>query len=153
MGLLESITLRELVIFILMFLGSFFMLLAGIGILRMPDTFLRMSATSKAGTLGAGLIVVGAALHFNEFSIYTRSMAIVAFLVLTVPVAAHMIGRAAYFDGVPLWSCTLCDDLRSHYQRSTHDLVGEPVPLEDQVEFHPDSDEFQEEEITTAENA
>lgn len=136
--------LRETIILGLMFVGAFFTMLAGIGILRMPDTFLRMSATSKAGTLGAGMIVIGAALYFDDFSIYTRSIAIVAFLFLTAPVAAHMIGRAAYFDGVPLWSGTICDELHSHYHRSTHVLDSRLVPLDDRVELHADTDEFQE---------
>ncbi|MBN2045064.1 MAG: monovalent cation/H(+) antiporter subunit G, partial [Anaerolineales bacterium] len=80
------------------------------------------------GTLGAGLILLGAAIYFNNFSIYTRALAIIVFLLLTAPVAAHMIGRAAYFDGVPLWKGTVQDDLRGHYRLSTHTLETGIVP-------------------------
>ncbi|GAP12152.1 multisubunit sodium/proton antiporter, MrpG subunit [Bellilinea caldifistulae] len=115
--------LREWIVAIVMILGAAFMLIASIGLLRMPDLFSRMSATSKAATLGAGLVMLAAALYFSESGITLRVLAIIVFLLLTVPVAAHMIGRAAYFDGVPLWKGTLIDDLRGHYRTSDHQLV------------------------------
>lgn len=123
--------LSEILVMALMLAGAFFMFLAGIGILRMPDLFLRMSSTAKAGTLGAGLLLLAAAIHFGDFAITTRVVAIIVFLMLTAPVAAHMIGRAAYFDGVPLWKGTVRDDLRGHYRASTHALESEKVPEND----------------------
>jgi multicomponent Na+:H+ antiporter subunit G len=123
--------LREALVMALMLGGAFFMALAGLGLLRMPDLFLRMSSTAKAGTLGAGMILLGAAIHFNNFSISTRAVAIIIFLLLTAPVAAHMIGRAAYFDGVPLWKGTVQDDLHGHYRVSTHSLETGNVPDDD----------------------
>ncbi len=125
--------LREIIVMTLILGGSFFMALAGLGLLRMPDLFLRMSSTAKAGTLGAGLILLGAAIYFDNFSIYTRAIAIIVFLLLTAPVAAHMIGRAAYFDGVPLWKGTVQDDLYGHYRASTHTLETTTIPEEDRV--------------------
>jgi multicomponent Na+:H+ antiporter subunit G len=125
--------LREFLVIGLVMIGAFFMFLAGLGLLRMPDLFLRMSSTTKAGTLGAGLILLGAAIHFDTFDVSTRAFATIGFLLLTAPVAAHMIGRAAYFDGVPLWAGTVQDDLRSHYRASTHTLETDPVPENDSV--------------------
>ncbi len=107
---------------ILMLLGALLMLVAGIGLLRLQDLFLRMSATSKAATLGAGLVLLATAVFFNEFSITARVTATIVFLLLTAPVAAHMIGRAAYFDGVPLWKGTVLDELRGHYRLVDHQL-------------------------------
>ena len=123
--------LREIIVMVLMLGGALFMALAGLGLLRMPDLFLRMSSTAKAGTLGAGLLLLGAAIHFDNFAISTRAVAIIVFLLLTAPVAAHMIGRAAYFDGVPLWKGTVQDDLHGHYRLSTHSLETGRVPEED----------------------
>lgn len=125
--------LREIFVMAIMATGAFLMLLAGIGILRMPDLFLRMSSTAKAGTLGAGLILFGAALYFDNFSIYSRAIATIIFLLLTAPVAAHMIGRAAYFVGVPLWSGTVQDDLHGHYRAATHSLEVNSVPEEEGI--------------------
>ena len=138
--------LRELVVMVLMLGGALFMALAGVGLLRMPDLFLRMSSTAKAGTLGAGLLLLGAAIHFDNFSITTRAIAIIVFLLLTAPVAAHMIGRAAYFDGVPLWKGTVQDDLHGHYRVSTHSLETTSVPENDSPQTDenliPDDTEF-----------
>lgn len=125
--------LYEILALGLMLVGAFFMFLAGLGLLRMPDLFLRMSSTTKAGTLGVGLILLGAAIYYDNFSVYTRALATIGFLLLTAPVAAHMIGRAAYFDGVPLWEGTVQDDLRSHYRASTHSVEVNPVPENDSV--------------------
>lgn len=110
------------IVVLLMLLGALLMLVAGIGLLRLQDLFLRMSATSKAATLGAGLVLLATAVFFNEFSITARVTATIVFLLLTAPVAAHMIGRAAYFDGVPLWKGTVLDELRGHYRLADHQL-------------------------------
>lgn len=138
--------LREIVVMLLMLGGASFMALAGLGLLRMPDLFLRMSSTAKAGTLGAGLLLLGASIHFDNFSISTRAVAIIVFLLLTAPVAAHMIGRAAYFDGVPLWKGTVQDDLQGHYRLSTHALETGTVPQHDRpqtiADQVPDGSEF-----------
>jgi multicomponent Na+:H+ antiporter subunit G len=117
--------MSDYIVFGLLLLGSFLVLVAGIGVLRMPDLFLRMSATAKAGTLGTGLMVLAAAIYFNEFAIYTRAFALIVFLISTAPISTHMLGRAAYFDGVPLWKGTVQDDLYGHYEISTHRLKEE----------------------------
>jgi multicomponent Na+:H+ antiporter subunit G len=102
----------DAIIGILMFSGSFFALVASIGLLRMPDLFMRLSATTKAATLGITLVLVAVALYFNQAGVTGRVIAIIVFVVLTAPVAAHMIARAAYFNGVPLWKGSIYDDLR-----------------------------------------
>jgi multicomponent Na+:H+ antiporter subunit G len=86
--------MRDVISLILMLIGSFFMFVAAVGVARMPDLFLRMSATSKSATLGAACILLAAAVHFNDFGIITRAVATIAFLFLTAPVAAHRIRRA-----------------------------------------------------------
>jgi multicomponent Na+:H+ antiporter subunit G len=106
---------RDLASLVLMLTGAFFMFVAAVGVVRMPDLFLRMSATSKSATLGAACMLLAAAVHFDDFGITTRTIATIAFLLLTAPVAAHRIGRAAYFLGVPLWRGTVRDDLRGKY--------------------------------------
>src|SRR5690606_42011965 len=92
-------------------LGTSFILLAGIGIFRRPDVYLRSSVTTKAATLGIGLILMGAAMYFNELGITSRVMAIIFFLLLTAPVGAHRIRRAASFTGIKLWDRSVCDDV------------------------------------------
>lgn len=89
--------------------GGFFAFVAGLGILRLPDVLVRMHATTKAGTLASGLIMVAVAAGFGDASTIARAVAIVVFLLLTAPVGAHMIGRAAFRSGVPLWGRTVVD--------------------------------------------
>ena len=121
---------------LLMIIGAFLIFIASLGLVRMPDLFLRMSATSKAATLGAGLMLLATAIYFNDFAITIRVFSIIAFITLTIPVAAHMIGRAAYFDGVPLWEKTEIDELRGHYLLLTHELESEPRSQEDHDQVH-----------------
>ena len=111
---------------ILLVLGSAFMLLAGIGLLRLPDLFLRMSATAKAATLGAALSVLGAAVHFGGPVMLGRAVVIVAFLFLTAPVAAHRIGRAGYRRGDALYDGTICDEAAGKLRR---DRAGSPADV------------------------
>jgi multicomponent Na+:H+ antiporter subunit G len=92
-------------------LGALVMLVAGIGVVRMPDLPTRMHASSKAGTLSAILILCSVALGLGEGAIVLRVLLIVAFLFLTAPLAAHAIARAGYGLGVPLSKRTVVDHL------------------------------------------
>jgi multicomponent Na+:H+ antiporter subunit G len=97
---------------ILWVLGSGFALLAAVGVVRMPDVFTRMQASTKASTLGLGCLLLGAALQFGDFGSVIRVVSIGAFVLLTTPVSAHVIARAAYFANVPLWEGTVIDERR-----------------------------------------
>lgn len=114
---------------VFLFTGTVFMLLASIGVVRLPDLFMRMHSSTKSATLGVSCTMLGAALHFGEFTFWMRALAVAVFLLATAPVAAHMIGRAAYLSGVPLWEGTLSDDLRGRYDVETHVLVSSEDPL------------------------
>ncbi|MHA6965955.1 monovalent cation/H(+) antiporter subunit G [Zobellella denitrificans] len=115
--------MTELVTGLLMLLGSFLMLLAGIGIIRMPDLLTRMHATSKAGALGAGLMAVGfAVFFFADTSVVVRALAVVVFVIMTAPVAAHVMARAGYFVGIKLWEGTVKDVIKERYDLKTHQL-------------------------------
>ncbi len=112
----------EIISGVFLILGSLFILLSAIGIIKMPDLYTRMSATTKASTLGIGLVLIGTAFFWGNVGIVVRSIAIITFLLLTAPVAAHIIGRAAYFDKVPLWDKTQIDELKGKYDEDSHEL-------------------------------
>ena len=116
--------MAESISLVLLLLGAIFMLLAAIGLVRMPDVLMRLHSSTKSATLGVGLIMLGVALRFHDFAIGIRAFAIVIFLFSTAPVAAHMIGRVAYLSGVPLWEGTLDDEMRGRYDLHTHTLSG-----------------------------
>jgi monovalent cation/proton antiporter, MnhG/PhaG subunit len=93
----------ETIAAILLLLGGGFALIAGLGMVRLPDVIMRMHASTKVGTLASGLTLAAAALLFADFAVTVRAIAIFLFLMLTAPIAAHMIGRAAVRIGVPLF--------------------------------------------------
>lgn len=90
--------------------GATLALLAGVGLLRMPDVFTRMQASTKASTLGLGSLLIALAIRYPETAIVVRAAAIGAFMMLTTAVAAHVIARAAARSGAPLWEGTLLDE-------------------------------------------
>ena len=106
----------------LVVLGVLLMFLAAVGVWRMPDVYTRAQASAKAGTLGIGCVLLALALHFGEVGITARAALVVVFLFLTAPVSAHMLARAAYTVGVPLWRETHPDELSGQYDTATHSL-------------------------------
>jgi len=120
---------------VLIITGAVFMLISALGVVRMPDLYLRMSASTKSATLGVASILLATAIYFGELGIVTRAIATVVFLLLTAPVAAHMMGRAAYFNGVPLWKGTRYDELKGRYDIETHTLGGANDSPEPEIDF------------------
>ena len=105
-------------------LGVILCLLSAVGVLRMPDVYIRLQVASKASSLGIALLMLGVALHFGELSVTIRALLVVVFLFLTAPVTAHVIGRAAYLTGTPLASGTSPDELAGAYDPETGRLAG-----------------------------
>ncbi|MDZ4121979.1 MAG: monovalent cation/H(+) antiporter subunit G [Candidatus Cloacimonadaceae bacterium] len=89
--------------------GALFLLLASIGINRMPDTYTRMLSASKASTLGTLFFLIGIALRNPGWGLKLFFLFIT--VLLTAPLSAHVISRTAYFLGIPLTSKTVKDDL------------------------------------------
>ena len=79
--------------------GAMFGLLAAIGIVRLPDLYTRLHAASKAGVVGTGLILIAVALISTDEAVVLRATLGVIFLLLSTPVAAHLLARAAYKAG------------------------------------------------------
>lgn len=102
--------------------GALFVLFAAIGLVRMPDTYLRISVTTKAATLGVGLVLMASTVYFSNADVTSQAFVIILFIFLTAPVSAHLIGRASYFIGVKLWDKSVMDELRGKYQKNTHIL-------------------------------
>lgn len=112
----------EILVSATLLLGATLMVLASIGILRFPDLPTRMHASTKSGALGTSLIMIAVALAFMESVVTYRALAIILFILITSPVAAHVIGRAGYFVGVNLWSGTVKDMLKESYDAESHYL-------------------------------
>jgi multicomponent Na+:H+ antiporter subunit G len=105
-------TTGDVFVLALAWIGAGFISLAAIGVLRMPDVFSRLQAASKAATLGVACLVLAMALHFGTGSLWFRAGALIVFLFLTVPIAAHLIARAAFVTDAPLAAETVIDESR-----------------------------------------
>ena len=129
------------IIKLLMLSSSVFILLAAIGVLRLPDLLTRMHASTKAGALGITLMMIAASFHFFESVVMAKSLAVIIFILITAPIAAHAIGRAGYFVGVPVWSKTIKDELINCYDSDSHRLMS-GLETEEELEAYRENLDF-----------
>jgi multicomponent Na+:H+ antiporter subunit G len=109
--------MSEIIAAIFFITGSFFMFLAGLGVWRFPDLFSRMHAATKAASFGIGLMLAGLMIiYFSWYWLIFSSLTIL-FVFITAPVAAHMLGRAAYFQKVAQYEGTIADELAHDLQK------------------------------------
>jgi multicomponent Na+:H+ antiporter subunit G len=76
--------------------GSAFVLIAALGVIRMEDVFVRMHASTKAATLGLGMIVAALLIGLEGGGPKAKAVAVILFIIATAPIAAHLIGRSVY---------------------------------------------------------
>ena len=86
--------MKEIIVLILIFLGSLFILIAAIGLLRFRDIYSRMHATTKATSFGLLLIVSGVALHYMTAVVLIKAILVIVFIYLTAPLAAHAVSKS-----------------------------------------------------------
>ena len=85
-------------------IGAAFVMVGGLGLVRMPDLFTRLHAASVADTAGAGFILLGLMLQAGLSLTSFKLVLIFVFLVFTGPTAAHALAHAALLDGIRPWS-------------------------------------------------
>ncbi len=110
-------------------------LLAAVGVLRLPDVFMRMHAATKSGVVGCSLILIGVAIADGSLATWLKAGVATLFLLLTTPIAAHLLARAAYVSGAPFWGGTVEDQLhtvlkREHFGPASPAKQQAPEPLE-----------------------
>ena len=93
----------ETLISLCLLIGTFFTLVAAIGILRMPDIYMRIHAVTKAGTVGIGLILLAVALFFVDSAVTSRVIGIMLFIIVTTPAAAHLLGKTMLKSKYRMW--------------------------------------------------
>ncbi|HSJ50375.1 MAG TPA: monovalent cation/H(+) antiporter subunit G [Actinomycetota bacterium] len=97
---------------VLVVAGAALMFLAGVGVMRLPDVFARLHASTKASSLGLASVLVGTIFTIPGWSVTVKLVLAMLFQFATAPVAAHVIGRAAHRAGIPAWEGTLFDELQ-----------------------------------------
>jgi len=99
------------IVALLLVAGALFSLLAALGLLRFPDLYTRMHAASKAGTIGSGLLLIAAGIHALDAAILLRAFAGFFFFLLTAPVSAHLLAKAAHQAGQRLHPISVTDQM------------------------------------------
>jgi len=94
---------------LLLLLGSFFLFSAGLGVLRMPDTYNRIQTGTKATTLGTILILIGLAFLHPAWTF--KLIILIFFVMLTNPVSSHALARASHTIGIHETEATVVDQL------------------------------------------
>lgn len=92
--------IREIIAGIMVLAGVFFFLVSTIGLLRLPDIYTRLHATSKGDTLGAGLCILGVIFYLGFTLTSVKLLLVIIFIWITSPTSAHLIGKAAYRTNV-----------------------------------------------------
>lgn len=100
----------EIIASIFLLSGTTFMLIASVGIIRLPDFYIRMSVVTKASTVGLALLLTGIGIYFDTLDIIIKVIAIAVFIVLSSPISSHIIVKAASFIRVPFWDKTDLSD-------------------------------------------
>lgn len=104
--------------------GSLFSVIAAIGINRLPDLYTRMHAASKAGTVGSGLLLLATGIHSGELPVFARALAGFFFFILTAPVSAHLLAKAAHHVGYPLAMATVMDEMNKEDANDKNAMVN-----------------------------
>ena len=81
-------------------IGALLVMIGSLGLIRLPDFFSRTHAVGITDTAGAGLILVGLALHVPDWSVAVRLLLILLFLLFAAPTASHALAQAALNDGL-----------------------------------------------------
>jgi multicomponent Na+:H+ antiporter subunit G len=113
---------NELAACIVIALGLAFDLLGTIGLVRLPDVYNRLQAATKCVTLGTCLILVGVTIYAGVDAMGVKALICAAFVLLTSPVAAHAIGRAAHVSGVRLWEKSVVDKFKEDFGQPEKEL-------------------------------
>ena len=126
--------IRPLVATLLLGVGVAFITIAGVGVARLPDVFQRMHAATKAGGIGASLVVLGVLVAGGMARPLTGALTI-AFMLLTLSVASQLLARAAYMSGAPLEGLERGDPLAGVLDR--RDGPGDDAPVHHRNEDEP----------------
>jgi multicomponent Na+:H+ antiporter subunit G len=116
----------EVVTALAMVVGTFFMVVTGVGLVRFPDVYTRMHAAGKAGTVGVALLVLAPTVYFapSEPFVSVRGVLAIVFQLLTAPGATYLLAHACYVTGYASHGRTEVDELRDWLPTYPDDEFG-----------------------------
>ncbi|TVT28747.1 Na+/H+ antiporter subunit G [Salinicoccus cyprini] len=107
--------------------GAFLAAVSAIGVIRLPDVYTRLHASSKSSTLGVMMMMLGAFLYFWFVDGYVDSKLFLAvlFIFITAPVSAHMLSRSAFHSNISPYRMTVINEL-ARDEEGAIELPNEP---------------------------
>jgi multicomponent Na+:H+ antiporter subunit G len=110
--------------------GTFLMVVASLGVLRMPDFFHRVHPPAKSSTLGLLFLLIALGIESPDVETITKAVLAFLFLALTAPAAIHLLVRAAYRQGIARAQEPTPDDYRDFVERHPGDLDPDRKPVD-----------------------
>ena len=111
-------------------IGVLFDISGCIGLVRLPDVYNRIQASTKCVVLGTTLILVGSLFMLNTLAATVKGVICILFILITSAVAAHALSRAAHRSGVPLWEQSVVDKYAKDGEaRTTGEKAERGAPL------------------------
>ncbi len=101
--------MSEIIGYVFIAIGLAFDLFGCLGLVRLPDVYNRLQASTKSVTLGTCSILFGLFLFKGFTAAGIKAILCIIFIILTAPVSAHALARGAYKSGVKLWEKSVCD--------------------------------------------
>lgn len=100
-------------------LGCFFIFTTAVGMVRFPDFYCRMHAASKVSSFGIGFLLLAVVIKFNSFDVIAKTLMCLFFIIVTIPIAAHVVTRVAYHLHVESSEETILDEYHTSYKPET----------------------------------
>ena len=113
--------MNEIVGLTIVAIGVLFDIFGCIGLVRLPDVYNRLQASTKCVTAGTCFILVGSLITLGSAPGTVKGLICIAFILITSPTAAHALARAAYRSGVKMWESSVVD----RYEEDTSVGSGE----------------------------
>jgi multicomponent Na+:H+ antiporter subunit G len=123
---------KTLVVAVLLGIGALVSLSAAVGIVRLPDVYLRIQASAKMIIAGAFPVLVGIVVAMGIDTPYaSRALIVAVLLVVMNPIASHVLARASYKAGIPMWKGAVVDQPAQRRDANTaHNDTRHPGPRE-----------------------
>ena len=102
--------LIDLVVAFFLLIGLFFMFVSALGIVRLPDAYLRLHAASKGPTLGLMGMLLAAVFHLGTAEVGLKALIVIVFVFIANPIGSHLLAKAALRGGHPKWDGTVGDE-------------------------------------------
>ena len=113
--------MSEITGYILIIIGILFDIFGCVGLVRFPDVYNRLQASTKCVTLGTIFLLVGVALACASGATSAKAVVWAVFILLTSPTAAHAIAKGAHISGVKLWEKSVVDKYEEEVDRQLLD--------------------------------